>query len=520
MPKQKPEADSLFDGDPDDLQFGFNKEFAARLEHNKKREELHRLKEKHPELAARLERQDRQVQPELSGSQTSEEESSEDEEDEGLSSLAADRKFLRLLARIRQGDRSLYTDDAAADASSSSNEDEAGHENTRGQPKRLKDVLGEQAAAGVFSDSDDDISDSEEVRRAKEEKQREDSTYVQQQEELKNAFLQAAENSEAEPGQENFGGMLLKTSAAENAQRMQIRSQLVNQVYGSEQPLSKDDQFLKSFLLNEGWKDNDEHGIDEEAELDEDEAFEQAAEQFEAQYNFRFQEEGADRIRGHPRVPEGTVRRVDETRKRARERQAERRQAQQAQHAEEVKRLKRIHKQGVQDRLAKIQEVAGSKAPTREVMDKLMAGDFDPDQFDAAMATAFGDDYYEGEGEEGSGIEDMDFGDEGEEDDLPGADGSHGFRAMQERLQGQPGGAAAAEAVQRGTAEIQSLMQQYDALDYEDLVGGVATKFRYRTVPKADYGLDIAEVLQLPDKDLNQVVGLKRLAPYRDDGGT
>lgn len=45
-------------------------------------------------------------------------------------------------------------------------------------------------------------------------------------------------------------------------------------------------------------------------------------------------------------------------------------------------------------RLVKIQEVAGSKAPTREIMDKLMAGDFDPEQFDAAMASAFGDDYY------------------------------------------------------------------------------------------------------------------------------
>ena len=62
------------------------------------------------------------------------------------------------------------------------------------------------------------------------------------------------------------------------------------------------------------------------------------------------QEEGAEKIRGHPRVPEGTVRRVDDTRKRARERQADRRKLQQEQHADEVKRLKRLRRQEVQDK--------------------------------------------------------------------------------------------------------------------------------------------------------------------------
>lgn len=32
-----------------------NEEYARRFQHNKEREELHRLKEKHPEIAARLE---------------------------------------------------------------------------------------------------------------------------------------------------------------------------------------------------------------------------------------------------------------------------------------------------------------------------------------------------------------------------------------------------------------------------------------------------------------------------------
>ena len=38
-------------------------------------------------------------------------------------------------------------------------------------------------------------------------------------------------------------------------------------------------------------------------------------------------------------------------------------------------------------------------------------------------------------------------------------------------------------------------------------------------MPAADYGLNILDILRAPEKALNQVIGLKRLAPYRDDGG-
>lgn len=38
-------------------------------------------------------------------------------------------------------------------------------------------------------------------------------------------------------------------------------------------------------------------------------------------------------------------------------------------------------------------------------------------------------------------------------------------------------------------------------------------------VPAVDYGLQILDILRAPEKDLNQVVGMKRLAPYREDTG-
>ncbi len=45
-------------------------------------------------------------------------------------------------------------------------------------------------------------------------------------------------------------------------------------------------------------------------------------------------------------------------------------------------------------RLSEIQQVAGRAAPNQELLDRLVAGDFDPEEYDR-MAAAFGDDYYQ-----------------------------------------------------------------------------------------------------------------------------
>ena len=45
-------------------------------------------------------------------------------------------------------------------------------------------------------------------------------------------------------------------------------------------------------------------------------------------------------------------------------------------------------------RIDKLRSVAGSTADMQHVLAKAMAGDFDPSEYDAAMASAFGEDYY------------------------------------------------------------------------------------------------------------------------------
>ena len=46
-------------------------------------------------------------------------------------------------------------------------------------------------------------------------------------------------------------------------------------------------------------------------------------------------------------------------------------------------------------RVQRLQGVAGSRLDLERVLGQALAGDFDPAQYDAAMASAFGEDYYE-----------------------------------------------------------------------------------------------------------------------------
>ena len=83
---------------------------------------------------------------------------------------------------------------------------------------------------------------------------------------------------------------------------------------------------------------------------------------------------------------------------------------------------------------------------------------------------------------EASDVEDYELNDNDHMQDLPEADvqaKAKGFQAVHQRLLSQPGGAAAAAAAERNAAEVRQLLEQYHELEYEDHVGGVATRFRW-----------------------------------------
>ena len=59
-------------------------------------------------------------------------------------------------------------------------------------------------------------------------------------------------------------------------------------------------------------------------------------------------------------------------------------------------------------------------------------------------------------------------------------------------------------------------MDEYYQLDYEDLIGDMPVRFKYRQVAAESYSMKPEEILFADDTDLNNVVSLKKLGPYRE----
>ncbi|KFM23769.1 Protein kri1 [Auxenochlorella protothecoides] len=434
-----------------------NKQYASRFEHNKKREELHRLKEKYPEQAARLERQD-----------------------EGLIPDEKESRILEVLQKIRAKDPAVFdpTVKFFPDSEGEEQEDHAkGRKQKSDKPMLLKDYTYKQAMEGV---PEQDSTDEEAPH-----------TYKDEQHDAKSAFLQAVAEVD---GDEELDFAARKPvarpeaggDAGGQAEAGEDRIKgLLDGYFGADETLEDEgDRFLKRYILSKGWVDReggeasssgDEAGTGPDYE--EEEEYLQQAERYEHKYNFRFEYPGSETLVTHPRQIEGTVRKEDDRRKRRRAEKAARLAAQEEERAAEMRRLKNLKKEEVNARLREIQAVAGGTAPPAELLQALADDEFDPDEYDRQMAAAYGEDFYEAEEEDPEALEAeyekqleaLAFGSGTDDDDAGGSD-------------------------QRPTSAT-----------------------TYKGVDAQSFGLSSSEILAMADKELNQVVGLKLLAPYRDE---
>ncbi|KAI5066557.1 hypothetical protein GOP47_0019181 [Adiantum capillus-veneris] len=351
-------------------------------------------------------------------------------------------------------------------------------------------------------------------------------------------------------------------------------AQRLEEYFGKDDNLDENDKFLKEFLLKKGWVDEDEDRIPsyEEVvgEVIEDREELEIQERFEAEYNFRFEEGAGSQVMGHSRVVEDSVRRKDDSRREKREKKKERLSEAAFERREELKRLKNIKKKEILERLKKIQTVAGVKETDEIFLEEDdLEEEFDPEEYDRKMREAFGAEYYGAkdvdEKFQGYDMDDLKKPNFEEEDEMLGlpkgwdeevdaGNATVGFTAARKKvkelksndeehddeMEESEENAEVAdgddadvedndEALQsRGMSKrkkkakislreklaFDKQLEEYYKLDYEDMIGDLPTRFKYRQIKPSMYGLSAAEILAADDKDLNQFVSLKKIAPY------
>ncbi|XP_047150398.1 protein KRI1 homolog [Vigna umbellata] len=292
-------------------------------------------------------------------------------------------------------------------------------------------------------------------------------------------------------------------------------------------------------------------GEDELEEISEDEIELERQEE----YEYRFQENPGDRVLGHARKVEGSVRKKTNTRKEQRKSKEERMAIAQNEREEELKHLKNLKKQEIQEKVKKIMETAGINDD--DLIPLSMAEieeEFNPEEYDRMMKAAFDDKYYNAEDADPdfcSDNDDIEKPDFEKEDELLGLSkgwdesGSNGgFLAareivLKEKIEntsdddlpegGDEEGDEEEEKIpeegsrkrKRKTALLekarQAMMDEYYKLDYEDTIGDLKTRFKYANTKPNRFGMSASEILLMDDKELSQYVSLKKLAPYRDE---
>ncbi|BBN11576.1 protein KRI1 [Marchantia polymorpha subsp. ruderalis] len=506
---------SLLDDDEGDEevapQLRVNEAYAKRFVHNKEREDLHRLQELRKDGLA----------------QDSDESSSEEEDEDGLLSVKTEEKIFETLSKIKKRDPSIYSQETAFFGDDDEEDEEELKSTVKKQkPQYLKDVIARQLLDGGPEDEEELV----EKPRPK--------SYLTEQEELKRAFLQGVREVEGEEDADDLLRVKKKTKeeidkekqdteeaiawAEQRAKDASIAKKL-EEYFGRDDDLDDNDKFLKEYLLNKGWVDQDQktsrfpsYGEDTEL-LSEDEDELEKQEEYEADYNFRYEQGDNTYVKGHSRIIDDSVRKKSETRKKQRENKKLRQSEEERARQDELKRLKNVKKKEILEKLAKIRTVAGvSEKSGAEVLDEDdLEEDFDPEEYDKKMKEAFGEEYY--------GADDPDFAsDDGEELEKPDFDAEDellgiapeagikgaGFAATKEKLDKK------VKVPFEEKVMIDRHLEEYYKLDYEDVIGDLPTRFKYTQVKPNKYGMKTKDILAVDDAELNQFVSLKKLAPY------
>ncbi|ORY07854.1 Krr1-domain-containing protein [Basidiobolus meristosporus CBS 931.73] len=537
-----------------------NENFAQKYEEKKKAEELSILRDKYGDvegideerlqkIAERKKRYGIKDDGEFTftgGDDDDDDDDTSEEEDEygELVTPAVDAQIMKTITLIRNRDPKVY--DAKQDLFSAEEVEKAKKEweekqkqlKAAGKPVTLKDyhrkVLLEDG--GVVNESEEKpLTHVQEQQILKKEmKDAVKNAFGDDDDEDDDSFFtqRAKTKEEIDAEEEDYKRFLLESMAAGSNDGKAFQEW---QNYKENPQVNPDEAFLMEYILSRGWIDKKNTRVptyQEIVEEDEDEEAVEAADRFESSYNHRFEEEGSTDIVTHARNIENSVRRKDNRRKEKRLAVQERKKEEKLKKMEELKRLKNLKKQEIFEKLKKIQEITGNNNVGFDDVD--LDGEFDPNKHDEKMGTLFNDTYYDAEDNKKPVFDDdIDISDivteEPVEEPKKGKKNKKGkepanveeddFIMDADYL---PGGEHFEEAKPKKGKDKKSnkrsmdeYLDDYYQLDYEDMVGDLPTRFKYHQVKPSSFGLDPVEILMADEKDLNDFVSLKKLAPYR-----
>ncbi|KAE8882016.1 hypothetical protein PF005_g7529 [Phytophthora fragariae] len=521
------------------IQLKVNQKFAAAFEERKRKEELSALEKRGLNY------------------DDDDDESDSDTEDEDGEELTKDldadiSKTLRL---IRKKDPAIYDPSIAFFKKTEDDDDEddeasAKKKKNESAPLYYKDLVRQQVIAGDVSGSEDEEEDRKPVQ-----------TYAQEQAQIKKDFLKSLKEKEGESDEEEEegddldGGLFSVRKKTEGEQKQEEDEfEEFTTKYGSKMKKGEMDpeKFLEHYLSSEGWKDKTAvvphyEDIVKEDEEDADEL--EKAEDFEHTYNFRYEEQGSSVIQTHSRRIEDTMRREDDSRKRKRAERKERKALERQKKEEELRRLKNLKQAEIEQKLKKVARLMGEPEGTASLKPEDLEGDFDPEEYDKRMQAVFDEQYYDEDDDDMekptwdeeedkelfAGLpvdpEDEEENEVAEEVAEPTAKTSDEMEEEaheeEEEQEEQEEGDEEEEqdgeeerpkkmTMEKMQREKQKYLDELYSLDYEDLIGDIKCRFKYRQVQNNDFGLTVDEIMAANDNELKQLVSLKRMAPYAD----
>ena len=417
----------------DDLnKLNINEEFAERFQHNEKRKKEEKLRNKYGTNIKNREEENEE------GEESPEE--SEDSEGELDNEIVRD-KFINTLLELKdekeakkllENKTPIFTDedfkqkrekihkkeekekieygikDALLDNKSSSEQDELSENNIYSihyKPKKIEEDQTEKNAF-ISAANQEDVENSENSDNEdffdnglliKKKKKNEDIINLDENNDNNNEEDNNNKeiNETPEQAEEKIAGMTLTEALKKSKIKPEnVNMSLLQQIWGDDKKLSKDERFLRNYILSEGWLDKNTTGLNKNLLLidKEDEENEDKFDAFENKYNHRFEEEGGANITTYQRNID-SYRHKDDTRAVKRKEHEQRKEEEKKKLKEEIKNEKIKQAEEIKKKINKLERIAGTEK-IGELLEEFENKDFNMDEFDQKMNEIFDKEYY------------------------------------------------------------------------------------------------------------------------------